>query len=78
VAAAVWVRRRAAGRPALPERSGAIPPPAPPARPAAPPRARPHTRTGRFDRRPSGRFARRGGRGIDIVTVVDDLLGSAR
>jgi len=62
VAAAIWLRRRRAERPALPVRSGAVPPPARP-------------RAGRFDRVPSGRFARRP---IDIVTVVDDLLAQPR
>src|SRR6188472_2953195 len=85
-AAAVWLQRRRL-RPhlALPERAGIEPPPVPPpmpetepvaaepaapARPTVPPppprRTRPHT-NGRFVRRP-----------IDIVTVVEDLLGAAR
>jgi hypothetical protein len=71
VAAAIWLRRRQAQRPALPVRAGAVPPPRRP--PAEPPRAR----TGRFDRAPSGRFVREPERRpIDIVTVVDDLLGA--
>jgi hypothetical protein len=70
VAAAIWLRRRQAERPALPERTGAAPPPA-----AAPPRLQ----SGRFDRRASGRFARASDRRpIDIVAVVDDLLGASR
>jgi hypothetical protein len=49
VAAAIWLRRRAPERPALPERV------------------------------PSGRFQRLPARPpVDIVTVVDDLLGAAR
>jgi len=84
VAAAIWLRRRQADRPVLPERAGVAPPGAPP--PVAPMAA---ARTGRFDRQPSGRFDRRptgrsdrrptgrfARRPIDIVTVVDDLLGS--
>jgi hypothetical protein len=69
VAAAVWLRRRNAPRPALPVRSGAAPP-----NPAAPRRPR----SGRFDRPSSGRFARAyERRPVDIVTVVDDLLGAS-
>jgi hypothetical protein len=64
VAAGIWLHRRQAERPALRERTGELPPPVPPARP---PR--------RFPRPPSGRFVRRP---IDIVTIVDDLLGAAR
>jgi hypothetical protein len=87
-AAAVWLQRRRL-RPhlALPERAGIEPPPVPPPvqeavpvaaepmaamplAPAPPPplrrRSRPHT---------NGRFVRRS---IDIVTVVEDLLGAAR
>jgi hypothetical protein len=53
VAAAIWLRRRQAQRPALPVRTGVTP------------AAR------------SGRFARASDRPpIDIVTVVDDLLGT--
>jgi hypothetical protein len=68
-AAAVWLqRRRLQPHLALPERAGIEPPPVPPPIPPAPPprRTRPHT-NGRFVRRP-----------IDIVTVVEDLLGAAR
>jgi hypothetical protein len=66
VAAAIWLRRRQAQRAALPVRAGAEPPSAPPApEPASGQPAR--TRGGRFERRP-----------IDIVTVVDDLLGASR
>lgn len=64
VAAAIWLRRRQPERPALPMRSGA---PAPAAAAAEQPRAR------------SGRFARASERErVDIVTVVDDLLGTPR
>jgi hypothetical protein len=68
-AAAVWLqRRRVQPHLALPERAGIEPPPVPPpVTPAPPPRrTRRHT-NGRFVRRP-----------IDIVTVVEDLLGAAR
>jgi hypothetical protein len=55
VAAAIWLRRRQAERPALPVRTG----------------------SGRVDRPPSARFARGAERrAVDIVTVVDDLLGA--
>ena len=64
VAAAIWLRRRQPERPALPVRTGA-PAPAPPAG------ERPHTRSGRFDRASERRP-------VDIVTVVDDLLGTPR
>jgi hypothetical protein len=64
VAAGVWLHRRQADRPALRERTGELPPQVPPARPAR-----------RFPRPVPGRFARRP---IDIVTIVDDLLGAAR
>jgi hypothetical protein len=67
VAAAIWLRRRHPQRPALPVRTG--PPPPAPAAPRRP-------LSGRFDRAPSGRFARASERRtVDIVTVVDDLLG---
>jgi hypothetical protein len=70
VAAAIWLRRRQAQRLALTERAGATPAPAPPPPPSPP-------RTGRFERRPTGRFVRAAERRpIDIVTVVDDLLGA--
>jgi hypothetical protein len=65
-AAGLWLRRRGAQQPALPERAGIEPPPVPP-----PPAARP----GRFARAGTGRFQRGA---IDIVTVVDDLLGASR
>jgi hypothetical protein len=68
-AAAVWLqRRRVQPHLALPERAGIEPPPVPPpVTPAPPPRrTRRHT-NGRFVRRP-----------IDIVTVVEALLGAAR
>jgi hypothetical protein len=72
-AAAVWLqRRRVQPHLALPERAGIEPPPVPPAAeptapvPPPPRRTRRHT-NGRFVRRP-----------IDIVTVVEDLLGAAR
>jgi hypothetical protein len=65
-AAGIWLRRRQAQLPAAPELAGIAPPPLP----DAPDRPR----TGRFDRQPTGRFARRP---VDIVTVVDDLLGTA-
>jgi hypothetical protein len=62
VAAAVWLRRRQPERLALPAKTGASAPAA---------EARPAARRGRFAR-PAGRSA------VDIVTVVDDLLGAAR
>ena len=68
VAAAIWLRRRQAMRPALPERAG-IAPPAPP--PPAPPPPAPKRQSTRFVR-----AAER--RSIDIVTVVDDLLRATR
>jgi hypothetical protein len=64
VAAGVWLHRRQSQRPALRERTGELPPPVPPERP-----------TRRFARPATGRFTRRP---IDIVTIVDDLLGAAR
>lgn len=64
VAAAIWLRRRQPERPALPMRTGA---PAPAAAAAEQPRPR------------SGRFVRASERNpVDIVTVVDDLLGTPR
>ncbi|MEA2361625.1 MAG: hypothetical protein QOD71_770 [Thermoleophilaceae bacterium] len=64
VAAGVWLHRRHAERPALREVSGELPPPVPPAR---------------FRRPVKARFARAAARRpIDIVTIVDDLLGAAR
>jgi hypothetical protein len=95
VAAAIWLRRRHAERPALPVRTGAPPPAAEPRRTAAdaPPQAAdpPSRRAGRastarFQRAPSGPADRSTGRfvraseprPVDIVTVVDDLLGAPR
>jgi hypothetical protein len=68
VAAGVWLHRRRIERPALRETTGELPPPVPPARPA-----------GRF-RRPAAARLRRAAarRPVDIVTIVDDLLGAAR
>ncbi|MBA3262868.1 MAG: hypothetical protein H0T69_10465 [Thermoleophilaceae bacterium] len=77
VAAGVWLHRRREERPVLRERSGEMPPPVPPApqaRHAAPP-SRP---LGRFERPVTARFTRAARRPIDIVTIVDDLLGAAR
>jgi hypothetical protein len=75
VAAAIWLRRRATERPALPQRTGAAPPPGAPAPPAA---AAPAAASAR-PRRQSTRFVRASERRpIDIVTVVDDLLGTGR
>jgi len=62
VAAAIWLRRRPPERPALPVWTG--PPQDAPAAVAA---DSPRPRSGRFERRQ-----------VDIVTVVDDLLGAAR
>jgi hypothetical protein len=77
VAAGVWLHRRSAERPALREVSGEIPPPVPPQpenRPA--PASRP---LARFQRPVRTRFARVAARRpIDIVTIVDDLLGATR
>jgi hypothetical protein len=81
VAAGLWLRRRHVERPALRERTGEVPP-APPSRPPAPHTrsAAPPTRpSGRFQRPVAARFARAAARRpIDIVTIVDDLLGTAR
>jgi hypothetical protein len=72
VAAGVWLHYRRAERPALREVTGEMPPPVPP---PAPPNRPP----GRFQRPAKGRFARAAARRpIDIVTIVDDLLGAAR
>jgi hypothetical protein len=61
VALAIWLRRRRAERRPLP-------PPVEPAAPPAPP----------TPERQSTRFVRASeGRPVDIVTVVDDLLGAA-
>jgi hypothetical protein len=62
VAAGLWLRYRKPERPQLREVTGELPPPVPPARRRIPTRI-----PRRFVRRP-----------IDIVTVVDDLLGAAR
>jgi hypothetical protein len=74
----MWLRRRHVERPALRAVSGEVPPPMPPqpdAGSAAPP-ARPRPR---FQRPAKPRFARAAAhRPIDIVTIVDDLLGAAR
>jgi hypothetical protein len=61
VAAGLWLHHRRPERPALREVTGELPPPVPPAR-------------RRFQRPETTRFARRP---IDIVTIVDDLLGAA-
>jgi hypothetical protein len=63
VAAATWLRSRRPERAALPVRTGPGAPPVPGV-PAAAPVDLP---TGRFERTP-----------VDIVTVVDDLLGAPR
>jgi hypothetical protein len=69
VAAAIWLRRARAERPALPARTGTAAPPPPAAEAPRRPTGRP----------PSGRFVRASGRPpVDIVTVVDDLLGAPR
>jgi hypothetical protein len=62
VAAGLWLHHRRPERPALREVTGELPPPVPPTR-------------RRFPRPAAGRFVRRP---IDIVTIVDDLLGAAR
>jgi hypothetical protein len=62
VAAGVWLHRRQVQRPALREVTGELPPEVPPPRPRRTP-----PRIVRMPRRP-----------IDIVTIVDDLLGAAR
>jgi hypothetical protein len=68
VAAAIWLRRRQPERPALPMRTGT---------PAPPPEAGPAG--DRVTSPPAGRFQRAPERpSVDIVTVVDDLLGAAR
>jgi hypothetical protein len=59
----MWLRRRRPERPALPVSTGPVAPPV-----AGAPAAEPVDRsTGRFERA-----------SVDIVTVVDDLLGSPR
>jgi hypothetical protein len=68
LAAGIWLHRRRVERPALRETTGEMPPPVPPARP-----------TGRFNRPAAARFVRAATRRpVDIVTIVDDLLGAAR
>ena len=68
VAAGVWLHRRRVERPALRETTGELPPAVPPTRPA-----------GRFNRPAAARFVRAAARRpVDIVTIVDDLLGAAR
>ena len=62
VAAGLWLHYRRPERPQLREVTGELPPPVPPAR-------------RRFQRPAQTRFTRRP---IDIVTIVDDLLGAAR
>jgi hypothetical protein len=75
IAAALWLRGRRPERLALPERTG--PPPEPTAsavpaeRAASAAEPAPRPRTGRFARAPERRT-------VDIVTVVDDLLGAPR
>jgi hypothetical protein len=77
VAAGVWLRRRHAERPALREVSGEMPPPVPPQPEAR--RAPANRPLARFQRPVKARFARAAARRpIDIVTIVDDLLGAAR
>jgi hypothetical protein len=66
VAAGVWLHRRQVQRPALREVTGELPPEVPPRRPP------------RVATRVSTRFTRMPRRPIDIVTIVDDLLGAAR
>jgi len=63
VAAGLWLHHRRPQRPQLREVTGELPPPLPPA-----PRRR-------FQRPAPGRFTRRP---VDIVTIVDDLLGAPR
>jgi hypothetical protein len=65
VAAGVWLRHRQLQRPQLREVSGELPPEVPPTRPPEP----------RFVRAARLRVPRRP---IDIVTIVDDLLGASR
>jgi hypothetical protein len=62
VAAGLWLHYRRPQRPQLREVTGELPPPVPPAR-------------RRFQRASPARFTRRP---VDIVTIVDDLLGAAR
>jgi hypothetical protein len=62
VAAGLWLHYRRPQRPQLREVTGELPPPVPPAR-------------RRFQRPVAARFTRRP---VDIVTIVDGLLGAAR
>jgi hypothetical protein len=62
VAAGLWLHYRRPQAPQLREVTGELPPPAPPA-------------GRRFQRPMPARFTRRP---VDIVTIVDDLLGAAR
>jgi hypothetical protein len=77
VAAGVWLHRRGLQRPQLREVTGELPPEVPPeTTPEAPPEV-PRTRP------PEPRFVRAARlkmprRPIDIVTIVDDLLGTGR
>jgi hypothetical protein len=73
VAAGVWLHRRTQQRPQLREVTGELPPEVPPEAPPEAPRTRPPEP--RFVRAARLRVPRRA---IDIVTIVDDLLGSAR
>jgi hypothetical protein len=69
VAAGVWLHRRGQQRPQLREVTGELPPEVPPeVPPARPPEPR-------FIRAARIRVRKRP---IDIVTIVDDLLGIAR
>ena len=69
VAAGIWLHRRGQPQPQLREVTGELPPEVPPkAPPARPPEPR-------FIRAARLRVPRRP---IDIVTIVDDLLGSTR
>jgi hypothetical protein len=75
VAAAIWLRRgRPPERPALPMRTGPV---SPPLLEAPPERAEPEIEAPaeRPEPAPARRFERTP---VDIVTVVDDLLGAAR
>ena len=73
VAAGLWLRHRRVERPALREVTGEMPPPVP----QAPPEVAPAPR--RIPRPAAARFVRAARRRpIDIVTIVDDLLGARR
>ena len=73
VAAGVWLHRRQLQRPQLREVTGELPPEVPPEAPAEARRTRPPEP--RFVRAARLRVPRRP---IDIVTIVDDLLGTSR